>query len=77
MYSLKKSILVDESQEPIAVQIDYRDWLKIERALPGHDDDAETPKDLASLHGSIWLDEDPLDIQNRIRTTNDWLGFLK
>jgi len=33
MQRIRKKIVTDEAQRPIAVQIDYTDWLKIERAL--------------------------------------------
>jgi hypothetical protein len=31
--TLEKKIVTDETQRPVAVQIDYRDWLKIEQLL--------------------------------------------
>ena len=33
MHVIRKSIISDEAQHPIAVQIDYADWLEIERSL--------------------------------------------
>ena len=66
MLVLNKKIVTDESLKPIAVQINYADWLKIERLLNLRN----TPKiiDLSSYSGSIKLTEDPLDYQKRIRS---------
>jgi len=33
MLTISKKILTDEAMRPIAVQIDYQDWLDIERQL--------------------------------------------
>ena len=66
MLVLNKKIVTDESLKPIAVQINYADWLKIEHLLNLRN----TPKnvDLSSYSGSIKLTEDPLDYQRRIRS---------
>lgn len=44
---VRKRIVTDESQRPVAVQIDYADWLKIERQLdlerPAEKPSEETP----------------------------------
>jgi hypothetical protein len=66
MRKIKKKILTDKSERPIAVQIDYSDWLEIERSLNLLVDHAiET--DLSSYEGIITLTEDPLEYQSRIR----------
>ena len=66
---IRKKILTDAAQRPVAVEIDYEDWLKIERAL-----DASTAEprvtDLARYHGIISLTEEPLAYQTRVR--NEW-----
>ncbi|MBC7773156.1 MAG: hypothetical protein H7210_11715 [Pyrinomonadaceae bacterium] len=36
MYPIRKKILTDESQQPLAVQIDYADWLVLEKWLESH-----------------------------------------
>jgi hypothetical protein len=66
MRKIKKKILTDKSERPIAVQIDYSDWLEIERSLNLLVDQAiET--DLSGYEGIITLTEDPLEYQSRIR----------
>lgn len=66
MRKIKKTILTDSAQRPIAVQIDYTDWLEIELALNLRD---EKPRntDLSSYEGIITLSEEPLEYQSRIR----------
>ena len=67
MLELQKKIVTDESLNPIAVQINYLDWLEIENLLKLT---RYTPKivDLSSYIGSIKLAEDPLIYQKRIRS---------
>ena len=50
---------------PIAVQIEYSDWLEIQKILKQIKFDKS--KNLAKFAGSINLTEDPLDYQKRIR----------
>ena len=66
MHKIGKKILRDKSQRPVAVQIDYTDWLEIERRLDLRAD-ADLNTDLSQYEGSITLTEDPLDYQVRIR----------
>ncbi len=66
MHKIRKKILTDETERPVAVQIDYADWLEIERSLDLRD--VETPNtDLSAYDGVITLTEDPLQYQSRIR----------
>jgi hypothetical protein len=62
MHVIRKSIVSDESQRPIAVQIDYADWLDIERSLNLADDEAKS-LDPSQFAGVISLTEDPLVYQ--------------
>lgn len=64
---IKKRVLTDADQRPVAVQIDYADWLKIERVLQ-----SELPKvfDPAPFRGVLQLTEDPLVYQRRVR--DEW-----
>ena len=66
MHRIAKRIVTDEDNRPIAVQIDYVDWLEIERRL-----DLESPPrkvtDLSAWQGLLKLSEDPLEYQRRIR----------
>ncbi len=39
MSRIRKKIVTDEAQQPVAVQIDYNDWLKIERSLNLRDEE--------------------------------------
>ena len=66
MRKIKKKILTDKAEMPIAVQIDYTDWLEIERTLNLQ---GEKPHDtdLSSWEGIITLSEEPLEYQARIR----------
>lgn len=66
MHKIAKKILRDESQQPVAVQIDYTDWLEIERRLNLRGEET-LRSDLSKYEGSITLTEDPLDYQSRIR----------
>lgn len=69
MYRIRKTIITDEAQRRVAVQIDYNDWLKIERSLNLQDEEAEIT-DLSRYYGVISLTEEPLAYQARIR--NEW-----
>ena len=62
---IHKKLVTDENLQPIAVQIDYDDWLKIEQALALK----QTPEvsDLNAYSGVLRLTEDPLEYQYRIR----------
>jgi hypothetical protein len=66
MRKIKKKILTDKAERPIAVQIDYTDWLEIERTLNlGGEHSGKI--DLSNHEGVITLTEDPLGYQSRIR----------
>ncbi len=67
MLSFKKKIVTDEAMRPIAVQIDYEDWQKIEKLLESH---PSQQVDINQFAGIIHLTEDPLEYQQRIR--NEW-----
>ena len=54
-----------KAKQPIAVQIDYADWLKIERSLNLPQEDEAT--DLSWYSGVISLTEEPLAYQARVR----------
>ena len=66
MQRIRKKIVTDEAQQPIAVQIDYADWLKIERSLNLPQEDEVT--DLSLYYGVVSLTEDPLAYQARVRS---------
>jgi len=64
MRVIHKNVLVDDNNQPIAVQIPYGDWLLIERQL---EQTSLTDKGLLDLYGTIAVREDPLAYQRRIR----------
>jgi hypothetical protein len=66
MRKIRKKILTDNAERPIAVQIDYSDWLEIERSLNLQGEDPPNT-DLSSYEGIITLTEEPLEYQSRIR----------
>ena len=66
MHKIQKRIVTDEARRPVAVQIDYSDWLEIERSL--NLEATETSRvDLSPYAGVIRLTEEPLKYQARIR----------
>jgi hypothetical protein len=69
MPGIRKKVLRDSLERPIAVQIDYADWLEIERSLNLQDEPKE-PVDLSAYSGILSLTEDPLEFQRRMR--NEW-----
>lgn len=66
MHLIRKNVIFDESQRPIAVQIDYADWLEIEQSLHLTSDEAKTMNP-SQFTGAISLTEDPLAYQSRVR----------
>lgn len=71
MIVVRKKIVTDDDHNPIAVQIDYEDWLEIERMLLGVIVE-EYPSDLSRFAGKMKteLTEDPVAYQRRIR--DEW-----
>lgn len=75
MYWIRKKILTDENQQPVAVQIEYTDWLVLERWLsrqapstqPTPEAPARPAPNLNELAGKVRLHEDPLAHQERMR----------
>ena len=79
---ISKKIVTDENQQPVAVQIDYADWLEIERVLDLESTSAasqaneETKQDESSLNeladaaAPHWQGGDGLEYQRRIR--DEW-----
>lgn len=69
--TISKRIVTDENMNPVAVQIDYDDWLAIEEQLKVED---TTPsprctelKRLLKDSRGIWKEGDGLEYQRRIR----------
>lgn len=66
MLKIRKKILTDETERPVAVQIDYSDWLEIERSLDLRNGETRNT-DLSAYEGVVTLTEEPLKYQVRIR----------
>ncbi len=66
MHAIAKKLVTDEDMRPVAVQIDYADWLAIARELR-LEGDSEREVDLSRFAGTITLTEDPLEFQARLR----------
>ncbi|HKO04999.1 MAG TPA: hypothetical protein VJW51_09635 [Candidatus Acidoferrales bacterium] len=69
MQNIRKKILTDNAKRPVAVQIDYSDWLEIERKLNLDVEQTKTT-DLSPFNGVISLLEEPLRYQARGR--DEW-----
>lgn len=82
---VNKKIVTDDQRRPVAVQIDYADWLKIARALDLESAEVEGTKDkpppgterlrdLLEASKGIWQGGDGLEYQRRIRAewTRPW-----
>ena len=71
MHAIHKNIVTDDAMRPIAVQIDYADWVEIEQSLKLVESNPteKTPPvmDPSQFAGVINLKEDPLAFQSRIR----------
>ncbi len=65
MRAIRKKILKDDSERPVAVQIDYEDWLEIERLLKLSTRGSQPADRYAE---TIPLGEDPLQYQTRLRS---------
>ena len=66
MPTIHKKILLDEASNPVAVQIDYADWVVIARRLGIEAKNGESAA-LGRFEGAIGLTEDPLVYQERMR----------
>ncbi len=69
MLHIPKKILLDEDNKPVAVQIEYTDWLEIEREIGGPETGLKIV-DLSPFVGILNLTEDPVEFQRRIR--DEW-----
>ena len=77
--NIHKKIVTDEDHRPVAVQIDYDDWLRIERALDLESDspakgEKSSLAELADAAAPHWEGGDGLEYQRRIRAewTRPW-----
>lgn len=66
MHEIHPKILTDENMRPVAVQIDYDDWLAIEQQLDIQRERG-APTDLADFSGVLQWPEDAVAYQRRVR----------
>lgn len=66
MHEIQKKIITDAGARPVAVQIDYADWLEIERLLKSNGN-ARKPRDLRPFMGTLRWSEDAVEYQRRVR----------
>ncbi len=67
MEPVGKRVITDKAGHPVAVQVDYREWLRIERALQLSSYARQQTTDLARFSGALRFQEDPVAYQRRIR----------
>ena len=70
MLTVRKQLVTDEEHRPIAVQIDYDDWLRIEQQLKMQSTSVPSSLpavDLSQYAGAVKLTESPLAYQTRSR----------
>jgi len=70
MIAIRKKIVTDKAHQPVAVQIDYDDWLEIEKLL-NLQPEKELLTDLSEFRGVLKLNEDALEYQRRTRAEWD------
>jgi len=67
MHRIRKHIVTDEDNHPVAVQIDYEDWRRIEDALC-RAGNAKPPTDLSRHIGKLDWPVDGLEYQGKVRS---------
>ena len=70
MDGIEKHIVTDAHGRPIAVQIPYADWVRLEARLAEKRVPPEKTGDLGKHYGKISLRFDPMEFQQRAR--NEW-----
>jgi len=66
--NIRKQIVTDENGRPIAVQISYDDWVRLEARLAEKGDPPAKTGDLSKHIGKISLRFDPMEFQQRARS---------
>lgn len=66
MLTIHKKVLLDDAMNPVAVQIDYADWVDIARRL-GIEPKSGESTSLRRFEGAITMTEDPMAFQARVR----------
>jgi len=62
-----RRIILDEANNPVAVEIAYEDWLQIEAMVGAQDQPEVEPVDLSKFAGTVPFDEDGVAYQRRLR----------
>lgn len=70
MKPVPQRIIVDDDNKPVAVQIAYEDWLRIEELLLAHDLPEPAATDLNVFVGSVPFSETGVEYQRRLR--DEW-----
>ena len=71
MFDVSKKIVTDEEGTPVAVQINYADWERIEEKLRTASESEEPNSSFASalkMTRNIWTAEEGLTYQRQIRS---------
>jgi len=67
MHEIHPKVLKDDQQRPIAVQIEYSDWLEIQQLL-GLASNHVPKVDVNRFGGTLRWTEDAVDFQRRVRS---------
>lgn len=67
MSTIRKKIVTDEANRPVAVQIPYDTWIEIERRL-GLNESSDETSDLRRFAGVLGRRLDPMDYQRLVRS---------
>ncbi len=68
MNEIPKHIVTDENGVPIAVQIAYADWVRLEARLSDGAVPVAKENDLRKHEGLLSLRVDPMEFQQRVRS---------
>ncbi len=66
MHTIRKKLVTDEHMQPVAVQIEYTDWVRIEKLLASIEEPGGGPG-LARFAGTVPWGEDGVAYQRRVR----------
>lgn len=76
MQRIQPKVLIDENMKPVAVQIDYADWVQIKKLL-GQQDANGKVVDLSQFAGTVKWPEDGVEYQRRVREEWSFFWFRK
>jgi hypothetical protein len=67
MHDIRPKIITDQDQHPVAVQLDYAEWLRIARLL-NLGPNSKPPTDLSRHVGKLAWPVDGLEYQRQVRS---------